>query len=92
MRTVPVHRSLHRRILVLGAERDLVHLAAFVAFLVSFGGMTLTSFIAGGVFWLAAIFCLQRMAKADVHMGQIFERHMRQQDFYAARTSAWRRT
>ena len=91
MRIVPVHRSLHRRILVLGAERELVHMAAFVTFMVSFGGMTLTSFLAGGVFWCVALFCLRRMAKLDVHMGQVFERHIRQQDFYAARTSAWRR-
>ena len=90
MRSVPVHRSLYRRILILGGERDLVQLAAIIAFLVCFGGMTLVSFIAGGIFWLVSIFCLQRMAKADVYMGQVFERHVRQQDFYPARTSVWR--
>jgi len=90
VRTVPVHRSLYRRILILGGERDLVQLAAFIAFLVGVGGMTLASFIAGGLFWLISIFCLQRMAKADVYMGQVFERHVRQQDFYPARTSVWR--
>lgn len=63
MRTVPVHRSLYRRILILGGERDLVQLSAFIAFLVGVGGMTLISFLAGGIFWLIAIFCLQRMAK-----------------------------
>lgn len=90
MRSVPVHRSLYRRILILGGERDLVQLAAIIAFLVCFGGMTLVSFIAGGIFWLVSIFCLQRMSKADVYMGQVFERHVRQQDFYPARTSVWR--
>ena len=90
MRAEPVHRSLHRRILVLGAERELVQITAFIAFLLIFGGMTTVSIIAGGIFWFASIFCLQRMAKHDVYLGQIFERHVRQQTFYAPRSSVWR--
>lgn len=90
MRTVPVHRSLHRRILIFGAERDLVQLAAFIALLVALGGMTVEAAICAAVFWVMALYCLQRMAKADQYMSQIFDRHVRQQDFYAARSTPWK--
>lgn len=90
MRTVPVHRSLHRRILLLGGERDLVQIAASITMVVGFGGMTPIAATCAGVFWFASLYGLQRMAKADHHMSQIFERHVRQQDFYAARSTPWR--
>lgn len=91
MRTVPVHKSLHRRILVLGGEKDLVQMAAFITFLLVIGGMTVLSTIAGLTFWFCALFLLQRMAKADPHMSDIAARHIRQQGFYAAHSAPWRK-
>lgn len=90
MRTVPVHRSLHRRILLLGGERDLVQLSAMAAFIVSIGSQTVIGIASAVIFWCGAVYALRRMAKTDPHMSQIFDRHVRQQDFYPARGSVWR--
>lgn len=90
MRTVPVHRSLYRRILVLGGERDLVQGAAVVALLVALGGQTVLSLTAALFWWFLALYCLQRMGKRDTYMSQVFSRHVKQQDFYPARSTAWR--
>lgn len=90
MRTVSVHRSLHRRQLVLGGERDLVHIAAFICGLLAFGGMTTASISGAAVFWFIALKCLQKMGKVDPYMSEVFTRHIRHQSFYAARTTPWR--
>ena len=90
MRKVPVHRSLHRRMLVLGGERDLVQGAAVVALMVALSGQTVIAFTAAVVWWFLALYCLQRMGKHDTHMSQVFSRHVKQQDFYPARSAAWR--
>lgn len=39
-RHIPVHQSLHRHNLVLGAERELAMTSALIALLVGVGGMT----------------------------------------------------
>ena len=91
MRTALVHKSLHRRILVLGGERDLVQMSAFITFLLVIGGMTALSIITGLTFWFCALFLLRRMAKADPYMSDIAARHIRQQSFYAARSTPWRK-
>lgn len=89
-RRTPIHQSLHRHNLVLGAERELAMSSALIALLVGVGGLTLLSGIIAIVFWLAAIFVLRRMAKADPLMSKVWMRHVRQQDFYSAKASRWR--
>lgn len=89
-RRTPIHQSLHRHNLVLGAERELAMSSALIALLVGVGGLTLISGITAMVFWLAAIFVLRRMAKADPLMSKVWMRHVRQQDFYNAKASRWR--
>ena len=51
-RHIPVHQSLHRHNLVLGAERELAMTSALIALLVGVGGMTAISGLA------ALLFCL----------------------------------
>ena len=90
MRTVPIHQSLFRHTQVLGAERELVMLSALFAILAGVGGLTVVSVVTAVVFWIAALFVLRRMAKADPLMSKVWTRHIKQQSFYPAKASRWR--
>ncbi len=86
LRRIPIHSSLHRANLVMGAERELALTAALVALLVGFGGLTLVSAVAAAVFWLSSIWVLRRMARADPMMSKVWLRHIKQQTFYNAKS------
>lgn len=90
VRRALIHQSLHRQNLVLGAERELAMGSALIALLVGIGGVTVISGIAAFVFWIAAIFVLRRMARADPLMSKVWKRHVKQQDLYSAKASRWR--
>ena len=90
LRTVPVHQSLHRHTHVLGAERELVLTSGLIALLVGIGGLTAISGITAVTFWIFAVFVLRRMAKADPVMSRVWMRHIKQQDYYSAKSSRWR--
>lgn len=90
MRTIPIHQSLHRHNHILGAERELVMTSGLVALLVGIGGLTAVSIGTAVAFWLLALFALRRMAKADPIMSRVWLRHIKQQEFYAAKPSRWR--
>ena len=89
-RYLPIHQSLHRHAHVLGAERELVMTSALIALLVGIGGLTAVSIISGILFWIASVFVLRRMAKADPILSKVWLRHIKQQEFYPARASRWR--
>lgn len=86
LRRIPVHSSLHRANLVMGAERELVLGSALAALLVGIGGLSLVSAGTAIVFWFCAIWALRRMARADPMMSKVWLRHVRQQVFYSARS------
>lgn len=89
-RRIPIHQSLHRHNLVLGAERELAMGSALIALLVGIGGVTFISGISALTFWFPAIFVLRRMARADPLMSKVWMRHVKQQDLYSAKASRWR--
>jgi type IV secretion system protein VirB3/type IV secretion system protein VirB4 len=89
-RTLTIHQSLHRHTHVLGAEREPVMTSALIALLVGVGGLTAISIITAALFWLVAVFALRRMARADPIMSRVWLRHIKQQDFYPAKSSRWR--
>lgn len=89
MRTYPIYQSLHRHDFVMGGERELVLCATLFCVMVGFGGMTLVACTVALATWLLAISVLRRMAKADPMMSKIWLRHLRQQDFYPARSTPW---
>lgn len=90
-RRIPIFRSLNRRNLILGCERELVLLVALFSVALVFVGQSLTTLILGPFIWFASVFFLRRMAKADPHMSRVFTRHIRQQAFYHAKSRPWRR-
>jgi type IV secretion system protein VirB3/type IV secretion system protein VirB4 len=85
-RTLPIHQSLHRHAHVLGAEREPVMTAALIALLVGVGGLTAVSAVSAITFWIIAVFVLRRTAKADPVMSKVWLRHIKQQDFYLAKS------
>ncbi|OEU68040.1 MULTISPECIES: conjugal transfer protein TrbD [Maridesulfovibrio] len=90
MRVVPIHRSLHKPSMVMGAERELVMFSALISILVGIGGFTLLSALAGLIFWMVTIFILRQMAKSDPQMSKVWWKHHKQQDYYSARATPWR--
>lgn len=89
-RHIPVHQSLHRHNLVLGAERELAMTSALIALLVGVGGMTAISGLAALLFWIISIFILRRMARIDPLMSKVWMRHIKQQILYQSKSSRWR--
>lgn len=90
-RLTTVYQSLHRHNHLLGAEQDLVMLSALVAFMLAMSGLTLVGIISALIFWVFAIFGLRKMAKHDPIMSKVFLRHIKQQGYYSAKSSHWRR-
>ena len=86
LRRIPIHSSLHRANLVMGAERELALGSALAALLVGIGGMSLVSAGTAIIFWFSTIWALRRMARADPMMSKVWLRHVRQQVFYSARS------
>ncbi|WP_432737292.1 conjugal transfer protein TrbD [Maridesulfovibrio sp. FT414] len=91
MRTIAIHRSLHRKTLVMGGDRELVMLSAVIALTVGVGGKTMPSIAAAIVYWIVSLLIFRRMAKEDPQMLQVWLRHRKQQDFYPARSTPWSR-
>lgn len=90
MRQISIHQSLHRHNHVMGAERELVLASGLIALLVGIGGLTALSFASAIGFWALAIFVLRKMAKSDPIMSKVWLRHIKQQDYYAAKGGRWR--
>lgn len=82
----PIRKSLHRQAMVLGGDRELVLFSGLAAFLTGMGGFSLSSALCGVLFWMAALFWLRKWGQEDPLMRHVWLRHIRQQDFYAARS------
>ncbi|TIH06690.1 conjugal transfer protein TrbD, partial [Marinifilum sp. JC120] len=74
VRTVVIHRSLHRHTLVLGAERELVMSSALISFILVVTGKDLISAGAALFLWLTSVILLRMMAKEDPQMSQVWLR------------------
>jgi type IV secretory pathway TrbD component len=71
-RTV-VRQSMLRPMLLLGGERELV---------------IMSGMLAGILFWMGALFVLQRMAKDDADLSKVYIRHVNRKVYYPA-TPHW---
>jgi type IV secretion system protein TrbD len=84
-RRISIHRSLNRPHLILGAERSLVLATGLVTALLIFSGsFSPTSLVLGVGFWATSFWALVRMAKADVQMSQVYQRHISYRIYYSA--------
>jgi len=87
-RTIPVHLSLIRPILLMGAERELVLSSAIIAAVLVMSLERLIFTIAGVVFWGVSLAALQRAAKADPQFSRVYLRHVHYRAYYAAQSRA----
>jgi type IV secretion system protein TrbD len=90
-RTVPIYQSLHRHSMFFGAERTPAMLAALIAGLVGIGGLSVITTVAAVLFWMSVIGVLRMIAKRDPLMSQVFLRHIKQQTYYPAKGTPWRK-
>ena len=91
MRTLPIHQSLHRNVLVMGAEREPALMLALAAFLIGVGGMTLFYAFFAVFIYVLGIILLRIMSKHDPLMTKVWRRHIKLQIFYPAKSSIWRK-
>jgi len=90
LRRIPIHRSLHRPSLLLGAERELALMTGLVAFCCVFVAMSVPAAVTGFGLWFVVIALLRQMAKADPQLSHIYVRHIRYLGHYPARSTPWR--
>jgi type IV secretory pathway TrbD component len=90
LRRTPFHRVLHRPHLLLGGERELVMMTAFVAGALAFAALNVVSAVVAAVLWFGCLGALRRMAKADPQMSKVYVRQLRYRRYYPARSRPWR--
>lgn len=88
-RRIPIHRSLNRPFMLIGAERTLVQFAGLIAALIVLSGMSFFSLTCGVIFWSVCLWGLVRMGKADPQMSKIYQRHIMYKAFYPASAGAY---
>jgi type IV secretion system protein TrbD len=85
-RFMPIHRSLNRPQLLLGAERGLLLFTLMVAAVIIFSAnFRPLALLLAFLFWSASFWALTQMAKADTMMSKIYQRHIRYRSYYSAK-------
>jgi type IV secretory pathway TrbD component len=87
-RTIPIHLSLIRPILLMGAERELVLISGILAAVLVMSLARLLFTVIGVVFWALSLGALQRAAKSDPQFTRVYLRHTRYRAYYAAQSRA----
>jgi type IV secretion system protein TrbD len=91
-REIVVHQSANRPNLLLGADRELVLLAAMLAASLIFVIASWWGILLGVLLWAVAVAVLKRMGKADPRLRQVYVRHVKYQPFYRAKSFIHSRT
>jgi type IV secretory pathway TrbD component len=91
-RTIPIHTSLIRPILLMGAERELVLISAIIAAILVMSLERLLFAVVGVVFWALSLAALQRAAKSDPQFSRVYLRHTHYRAYYAAQSRVTART
>lgn len=85
-RMIPIHSSLMRPILLMGAERELVLISAIIAAVLVLSIERLVFTVVGVVFWCLSLAALQRAAKTDPQFSSVYLRHARYRTYYPAQS------
>ncbi len=83
-REVPIHTAAHRRILVLGGDRELVLLAALLCAMLGIAVLTWWSIALALVGWLGSVAGLAQLARRDPLFRPVYLRHVGYGAFYGA--------
>jgi type IV secretion system protein VirB3 len=87
-RTIPIHLSLIRPILLMGAERELVLISGILAAVLVMSLARLLFTVVGVVFWGLSLAALQRAARSDPQFTRVYLRHTRYRGYYSAQSRA----
>jgi type IV secretion system protein TrbD len=90
LRTIPSRRVGNRHNLVLGGDRELVMFSGLLAAALIFSAVELRATVVGIGLWVASLWALRRMAKADPLMRQVYMRQRRYRTYYPARSTPFR--
>lgn len=90
LRTIPLRRSGNRHNLFMGGDRELVMFAGLLAGALIFSAQDLRATVFGVMLWVAALFVLRLMAKADPKLRHVYLRHRRYRSYYPARSTPFR--
>ncbi len=90
LRKVPIRRVMHRDNLFLGGDRELVLFCGAVAFALVFTAQEVRAGIIGVSLWVAVLYLLRLMAKADPKLRLVYLRQLIYKSYYPARSTPWR--
>ncbi|MDR1611524.1 MAG: conjugal transfer protein TrbD [Planctomycetota bacterium] len=90
LESVPIHRGLTRRNLVLGCDRELVLFSGLIAGTLVFYAFEIKAAIVGIAFWIFSLFILRLMAKHDPRMRETYLRHRLYKPYYPPHSTPWR--
>lgn len=87
---IPIHRFSTRYNLIFGCDRELIMFIGLIAFTLGFTSQNTVSIIFGISLWVAGLFLLRMMAKADPLLRFTYLRHIRYKKYYPARSTPFR--
>lgn len=87
IRTVVLHQSLIRPLLLGGAERTLAMLNGVISSALIFGIGSWQAALLGVIFAVVVHWGLVQLAKKDTQFFDIYRRHVQYQDYYPAQAS-----
>lgn len=90
LRRIPIRRAGNRDSLFMGGDREMVMLSGLLAVALVFSAQSIIAAVAGACLWIAALFVLRQMAKADPKLRHVFLRNRRYQVYYAPRSTPFR--
>lgn len=90
LRRTKIRAALTRPVLVMGAERRIVFGVIGCSVLLIMGVQTIAGVITGIVLWFVGIYVGRVLAKSDPMMTDVYERHIKYQKYYPARSTPWR--
>jgi type IV secretory pathway TrbD component len=85
-REIPLHESANRPNQLLGGDRELVISSGMVSAIMPFALGNIWGIAAGLCFWLASVWTIHRMGKADPLLRSVYVRHIRYRGFYPAKS------
>lgn len=92
-RITPIHRSVTRPQLLVGAERQVALGVIVISLVMGYGGyLAFNMALVGGavVLYIGLMILARQMAKVDPDMAKIYLRHVRYKGVYKAHSSPWR--
>jgi type IV secretory pathway TrbD component len=90
LRQTRIRRALHRPQQIWGGERELMLFSLLLAGGIIVAAMNSVATLIGVVLWLACVYGLRKMAKADPLMSKVYVRQLRYGHYYGAFSRPWR--